>query len=643
MTRSVRSFYSTDETGAIIPQAEISVNFAGGAEAPIYVTNNGGTAITQPLISTSSGKAVFYVEPGVYDIESKDPVSLTTSTFSNEEIGTSRADLSNDTDIDYEFATTEDLINNVFDTPPELGSIANSKGFVGKGDGGKGSWKCIENTGAGTPSQSPAQLGDALFNDGSGNQWALAFTNAPTISSVGASPSASEAENTLAIQALINSGAKEIYRNEGTFNVTSLTYDSSVSFTGSGVIIPSSEFQTDQYGGIARAGVKIGNTEPLDKHGGFVIGGEGPTEFGPMLKSQYNASLDVISSRESNPLEMQLYPNASTGVITGDGSGRIVFSKGFNGSLSNVKVDDVFWVEGLEYQVANIVDDNTIDLLSLPGLGAASISVGDHSSSYIYITIDTTVNITGTAVSRVSGESFQSWGSDHNLVIDGVRYSATVTDSDNLVLAPAPGDSTGKASVFKWLSDEKFVEILRLQRLLGQGTEETLSLSARPDMYKLRIGRTADGIGRYSPLNFEGPAIENHPFPNNDDATFWVTYAENGFIGYHQPAPLAPNHLTRRHTGTQGADDTTIIIDIVEGLFDTAGSVRSLVTKQRNDFDAPYLQATSGGSYTPVDMPLQKDGGNIDIGLAGDGVILTSPNGTKFTLTVSDGGTLVIT
>ena len=173
MTRSVRSFYSTDETGAIIPQAEISVNFAGGAEAPIYTVNSGGTPVSQPLISTSSGKAVFYVEPGVYDIESKDPISLTTSTFSNEEIGTSRADLSNDTDIDYEFATTEDLINNVFDTPPEMGSIANSKGFGGKGDGGKGSWKCIENTGAGVPLQSPAQLGDALLNDGNGNQWAL--------------------------------------------------------------------------------------------------------------------------------------------------------------------------------------------------------------------------------------------------------------------------------------------------------------------------------------------------------------------------------------------------------------------------------------------------------------------------------------
>jgi hypothetical protein len=536
--------------------------------------------------------------------------------------------------------TTTDLIASTAIFAPET-NIPTS-GYDNSGDGGNGSWKQNGITGQ-TPSQSPAQLGDALLNDGNGNQWELVADKLATIMSVGASELSSEADNTLSIQALINSGYKEIYRNDGVFNVTSLTYDSSVSLVGPGKIIPSSEFQTDQYGGIARAGTKIGNTEPLDKHGGFLVGGEGPTPEGVLLKSQYNASMDIISSRESNPLEVQLYPNASTGVVTGNGTGRVVFSKGFSGDLSNVYADDIFWVEGIEYKVATKVDSNTIDLLNLPGLGAATIPVGDFSSSYIYITVDCTVDISGVNITRVDGEAFQSWGGDHNVVIDGVRYDATVNSADSITLSSAPPAATGKSAIFKWLSDENFIEIFRLQRLLGQGTEETLSLSARPDMYKLRMGRTADGIGRYSPLNIEGPAIENHPFPNNPDATYWATLGVNGFIGFHQPDPLAPLHLTRRHTGTQGADDTTIQIDIVEGLFDTDGSVRSIVTRQRNDFSAPYLQATSGASYTPTDLPLQKDGGNVDIGQAGDGIKLTSPNGTKYTLTVSDAGALIIT
>ena len=118
MTRSVNNFYSTDETGAIIPLAEISVNFAGGAEAPIYTTASGGTPVVQPMIATASGKTTFYIEPGVYDIESKDPVSLTTSTFSNEEIGTSRELLDNsNTSKDIDTILINDLSQAyIFDT-----------------------------------------------------------------------------------------------------------------------------------------------------------------------------------------------------------------------------------------------------------------------------------------------------------------------------------------------------------------------------------------------------------------------------------------------------------------------------------------------------------------------------------------------
>ena len=50
-----------------------------------------------------------------------------------------------------------------------------TKGYTTSGDGGAGSW--IQNGVTGqTVSQSPAQLGNALLNDGSGNQWALVST-----------------------------------------------------------------------------------------------------------------------------------------------------------------------------------------------------------------------------------------------------------------------------------------------------------------------------------------------------------------------------------------------------------------------------------------------------------------------------------
>lgn len=53
-----------------------------------------------------------------------------------------------------------------------VGDIVEFQGYSAKGDGGYAQWKHNGVTGQ-TPSQSPAQLGDALLNDGNGNQWAL--------------------------------------------------------------------------------------------------------------------------------------------------------------------------------------------------------------------------------------------------------------------------------------------------------------------------------------------------------------------------------------------------------------------------------------------------------------------------------------
>jgi len=66
--------------------------------------------------------------------------------------------------------TTTELIN----SSAAFLSDANitTTGFTASGDGGSGSW--IQNGVTGqTPSQSPAQLGDALLNDANGNQWVI--------------------------------------------------------------------------------------------------------------------------------------------------------------------------------------------------------------------------------------------------------------------------------------------------------------------------------------------------------------------------------------------------------------------------------------------------------------------------------------
>ena len=290
MTRSVRNFYSTDETGAIIPLAEISVNFAGGAEAPIYTSNTGGVPVTQPLISTASGKATFYIEPGVYDIASQDPISLTVSTFVNEEIGASRASLTKDKDVDFYFSTTEDLINHEFDEALITGVIANSFGYSAKGIGGA-EWQHNGVTGQ-TPSQSPAQLGDALLNDANGNQWEL-VGNRINLQSLGLSESNTGEQNDLVILAAINSASVvvstilpdkidqvngSVYLPSGRFNYTEMDIPDGILIEGDSA---ATSILVDTGTDTARASIEVGsNARESHRNGLYKVGlvGAGVTD-----------------------------------------------------------------------------------------------------------------------------------------------------------------------------------------------------------------------------------------------------------------------------------------------------------------------------------------------------------------------------
>jgi hypothetical protein len=72
-------------------------------------------------------------------------------------------------------STTEKFISSFSGSVP-VGTIVETLGYTTEGDGGGASWTKTATTG--TASQSPAQLGNALLNDASGNQWALAPASA---------------------------------------------------------------------------------------------------------------------------------------------------------------------------------------------------------------------------------------------------------------------------------------------------------------------------------------------------------------------------------------------------------------------------------------------------------------------------------
>lgn len=77
--------------------------------------------------------------------------------------------------------TTTFMIGNTITA--NVGDVVTSQGFSNKGDGGAGQWLLTSETG--TPSKTPAELGDAKFTDANGRVWVLVKSNNVEISKLG--------------------------------------------------------------------------------------------------------------------------------------------------------------------------------------------------------------------------------------------------------------------------------------------------------------------------------------------------------------------------------------------------------------------------------------------------------------------------
>jgi len=91
-----------------------------------------------------------------------------------------------------------------------------TSGFTTSGDGGNGNWKQNGVTGQ-TPSKTPAQLGDALLNDGNGNQWGLVLFANIDAAAVGVAYG-EQTDQSVKVQGLINNIRKKL--NGGSITIS---------------------------------------------------------------------------------------------------------------------------------------------------------------------------------------------------------------------------------------------------------------------------------------------------------------------------------------------------------------------------------------------------------------------------------------
>jgi len=135
---------------------------------------------------------------------------------------------------------------------PTIDDTVEFQGYDEIGDGGAGTWQHNGVTGQ-TPSQSPAQLGGALLNDASGNQWAYITSGFISVKAMGLSEIGTAANNTLSIQAAINS-AKII---KETFVVNKISTVTASVYLGSGIF---EHEELNTYTGVKFIGESIGST-----------------------------------------------------------------------------------------------------------------------------------------------------------------------------------------------------------------------------------------------------------------------------------------------------------------------------------------------------------------------------------------------
>lgn len=91
MTKAVWTKFITDNAGAVVEGASVTVFLSDGITPAEIFSDPAGSAKANPFLTPAGGKAEFYADPGIYVIQaSKDGK---TATWNNEEIGHARRDL----------------------------------------------------------------------------------------------------------------------------------------------------------------------------------------------------------------------------------------------------------------------------------------------------------------------------------------------------------------------------------------------------------------------------------------------------------------------------------------------------------------------------------------------------------------------
>ena len=274
---------------------------------------------------------------------------------------------------------------------------------------------------------------------------------------------------------------------------------------------------------------------------------------GSTWTAQWGANWNVVQSTTPyNPTEWQIYTNAAQGIATSQsGTNQVVGMPGSAFQSSWVGLP-YFYFAGVLYKVASVTDATHLTMTT-PAGGAVSFGSTATDTFYFLTTSSTsTCNVSGTAVSWVSGPPFIA---PQQAYINGTSVTATFVDVEHLTLSASLGTLTNATcALYENINNE--LATLRLQGL-GGGSEENFTIQDTPAY--IWIGTQYAGNGKYRPVKFmngENPAgtleVAIATYPGATVGQPGTILIGGDFATNDEVFNIAPNYLNVNYWYAQG-------------------------------------------------------------------------------------------
>jgi hypothetical protein len=488
----------------------------------------------------------------------------------------------------------------------------------------------------------------ARMQDAAGQWWELStnqILNAKMLGAKGdadaAGNSPSEADDTGVIDTLLGL-ADEVYLPRGYYRVSRLMggfLPTGKHLIGPGIAVSAAEpleFNTRYYGDTLVAGTKDGRRLPVPPHGGFLIGGSGPTPEGTILRASNEGVNEFMPTRPVQAMQLQVYSNA----LQGDGTLNIGETATFTvaGKQKQMFVNDVIWLGGARYRISGITFEET-DPVKHTFVTHLAIGLFDSTPlpsdttlhywlMYQHAEYTGSLDASGNFVPE-SGDKFEYWVAsyDHNIIWqdpnnNGIeaRFQATVTFTDtvptglNITNGPT-GPIANMRIVHRWATGEDYISLFKIQ---GGAFDKEMIVAhyIRPDFAAMRIGATGQGTDDYvdyPDYHVLGEQVAGEPAyrgeTNQTGEGFTYLTFRNGHVGVHERDPKVALHVSRHFDGVpaeNGAIEKELAtfkavfggayIDEGETREDAEAVGRRLSVVVRNNFRAPGLQGYGPGT-----------------------------------------------